>query len=116
MNETVETNKGGLWVGLVIGGAIGAVSSLLIAPQTGAKLRKNIWSMYRTWQDKTTEIASTLCSKTDEVTSKISDKTEDIASKMSNKTEEIASSVSDTSKSIADYVSQKTAEIVDKKN
>ncbi|CAN7183531.1 YtxH domain-containing protein [Paenibacillus sp. LjRoot153] len=78
MSETVETNKGGLWLGLVIGGAVGAITSLLIAPKAGSKLRKDLWSTYRTWQDKTKEFASSVSENSKALAESVSQKTEDL--------------------------------------
>ena len=104
MSEAVETNKSGLMVGLLLGGAIGAVTSLLIAPKAGAKLRQDLWNTYQTWLDKTSQIASTLNNKTDEVVSKMSDKTEDIVSTVSDKANDLVDTVKENKQLVADSV------------
>ncbi|CAN7734274.1 YtxH domain-containing protein [Paenibacillus sp. LjRoot56] len=91
MSEVVETNKGGLWLGLMIGGAVGAIASLLVAPKAGSKLRQDLMSTYRTWQDKTKELASSV----------------------SESSKALAETLSDSSKALAETVSQKTEDLVD---
>ncbi|KRF01746.1 hypothetical protein ASG89_25650 [Paenibacillus sp. Soil766] len=78
MSEAVETNKGGLFLGLVIGGAVGAITSLLIAPKAGSKLRKDLWNTYRTWQDKTKAIASSVSESSKALADTVSQKTEEL--------------------------------------
>ncbi|MDR6554300.1 YtxH domain-containing protein [Paenibacillus qinlingensis] len=102
MSEAVETNKGGFFVGLLLGGAVGAVTSLLMAPKAGEKLRKDLWSTYQTWLDKSSQIASTLSNKTEEVVSKVSDKTDDIVSTVSDKTEDMVTKVTDKATHLVD--------------
>jgi gas vesicle protein len=104
MSEKVETNKGGLLLGLMIGGAVGAITSLLIAPKAGSKLRKDLWSTYRTWQDRTSQMASTLGHKTEDVVSKISEKTVDLASTVSDKTKDLTDTVKENQQRVTDSV------------
>ncbi|KRE73800.1 YtxH domain-containing protein [Paenibacillus sp. Soil750] len=78
MSEVVETNKGGLWLGLMIGGAVGAIASLLVAPKAGSKLRQDLMSTYRTWQDKTKELASSVSESSKALAETVSQKTEDL--------------------------------------
>lgn len=78
MSEVVETNKGGLWLGLMIGGAVGAITSLLIAPKAGSKLREDLMSTYRIWQDKTKELATSVSESSKALAESVSQKTEDL--------------------------------------
>lgn len=116
MSEAVETNKGGLMVGLLIGGAVGMVTSLLIAPKSGSKLRQDLWSIYRSWQDKTSQLASTLSTQAEAAASKISEKTEDVMSSVSDTAKDITSTVSDKAKDIASTVSDKSKSFTDSGN
>jgi gas vesicle protein len=104
MSEAVETNKGGLLLGLVIGGAVGAITSLLIAPKAGAKLRKDLWSTYRTWQDKTKEIASTVCENSKNLADTVSQKTEDIVDTAKEKTENLVDTAKESQHRVTDSI------------
>ncbi|MCY9696075.1 YtxH domain-containing protein [Paenibacillus alginolyticus] len=114
MSEAVGTNKGGLLLGLVIGGAVGAITSLLLAPKAGSELREDLSNTYRTFNDKTSQLASAVGQKTQDIISTVSDKTQDIASVVSEKTQEAASAVSEKTKDIANTVSHQASEAVDK--
>ncbi|MGO4272581.1 YtxH domain-containing protein [Paenibacillus sp. TAF58] len=94
MSEAVGTNKGGLLLGLVIGGAVGAITSLLLAPKAGSELREDLSNTYRTFNDKTSQLASAVGQRTQDIVSTVSDKTQDIASAVSEKTKDMANSVS----------------------
>ncbi|NRF92187.1 YtxH domain-containing protein [Paenibacillus frigoriresistens] len=114
MSEAVGTNKGGLLLGLVIGGAVGAITSLLLAPKAGSELREDLSNTYRTFNDKTSQLASAVGQKTQDIVSTVSDKTQDIASVVSEKTQEAASAVSEKTKDIANTISHQASEAVDK--
>ncbi|WP_261303762.1 YtxH domain-containing protein [Paenibacillus andongensis] len=114
MSEAVGTNKGGLLLGLVIGGAVGAITSLLLAPKAGSELREDLSNTYRTFNDKTSQLASAVGQKTQEIVSTVSDKTQDIASAVSEKTQEVASAVSEKTKDMASSVSHQATEAIDK--
>lgn len=114
MSEAVGTNKGGLLLGLVIGGAVGAVTSLLLAPKAGSELREDLSNTYRTFNDKTSQLASAVGQKTQDIVSTVSDKTQDIVSAVSEKTQEVASAVSEKTKDMAGSVSHQATEAADK--
>lgn len=64
-NATMEQKKnGGLLKGMIIGGAVGAVSALLLAPKSGIKLREDISTKYRSLNDKTQDIAKSVSDHT----------------------------------------------------
>ncbi|MNW01971.1 YtxH-like protein [compost metagenome] len=96
MSEVVETNKSGLWLGLMIGGAVGAITSLLIAPKAGNKLREDLMNTYRTWQDKTKEIATSVSESTKAIAESVSQKTEDLVDTAKETAKESQHRVTDT--------------------
>jgi gas vesicle protein len=51
-------------IGAVVGGLLGAMTALLLAPKSGRELRKDIAEGYETISDKTHEIVSTVSDKT----------------------------------------------------
>lgn len=98
MSEVVETNKGGLWLGLMIGGAVGAITSLLIAPKAGNKLREDLMNTYRTWQDKTKEIATSVSESTKAIAESVGQKTEELVDTAKAKTENLVDTAKETAK------------------
>ncbi|MEC0225930.1 YtxH domain-containing protein [Paenibacillus alba] len=110
MSEAVGTNKGGLLLGLVIGGAVGAVASLLFAPKAGSELREDLSNTYRTLNDKTSKLASTVGQKTQEIVSSVCETTQDIAATASEKAKDIVSTVSEKSQEIG----SKASDVIDK--
>ncbi|MDU0205046.1 YtxH domain-containing protein [Paenibacillus sp. MAH-36] len=109
MSETVETNRSGLLLGLVIGGAIGAVASLLLAPKKGAELRDNLTTTYRNLSDKTNQFAAALGQKTKEMAAKTADKTEEMAEKLSDKTQDLAEIAGDKVQEFGEKASEKAS-------
>jgi gas vesicle protein len=55
-NKDPEVNVTGVVVGMLIGGLVGAVTMLLLAPQSGADTRKQIQSRGIELRDRTNEI------------------------------------------------------------
>jgi gas vesicle protein len=51
-------------IGAVVGGLLGAMTALLLAPKSGRELRKDIAEGFETISDKTHQIASTVSEKT----------------------------------------------------
>jgi gas vesicle protein len=73
-------------IGAVVGGLLGAMAALLLAPKSGSELRKDIAEGYETISDKTQQIASTVSEKTTAIaktaaaqTSEWVDKAKDVA-------------------------------------
>jgi gas vesicle protein len=74
-------------IGAVVGGLLGAMTALLLAPKSGRELRKDIAEGYETISDKTLQIAGTVSDKTSAIlktttaqTSEWVDKAKDVAS------------------------------------
>jgi gas vesicle protein len=109
MSETVETNRSGLLLGLVIGGAVGAVASLLLAPKKGAELRDNLTTTYRNLYDKTNEFAAALGQKTKEMAAK----TGDISEQTSEKAKDIGEKASERTRDFAEKASSKVQEVAE---
>jgi gas vesicle protein len=79
--ETKETKKSGLLLGIVIGGAVGAVSALLIAPKSGTEMREDISNKYRSLNDKTQQLAANIGQKTQDIADTISSQTTSLVDK-----------------------------------
>jgi gas vesicle protein len=89
-------------------------ADLLLAPKAGSELREDLSNTYRTFNDKTSQLASAVGQKTQDIVSTVSDKTQDIASAVSEKTQEVASAVSEKTKDMAGSVSHHATEAADK--
>lgn len=90
-----KTNGKGFAVGAVVGGLLGAVTALLLAPKTGKELRSDVAEQYGKISDKTVEIAGTVSTKSQEIAGTVSAKTQVIAGTVSTKSKEIAKTVSE---------------------
>ncbi|MEX2461880.1 MAG: YtxH domain-containing protein [Paenibacillaceae bacterium] len=73
-------------IGAVVGGLLGAMAGLLLAPKSGRELRQDITEQYGTISEKTQQIASTVGEKTANIaktasmhTSEWVDKAKDVA-------------------------------------
>jgi gas vesicle protein len=73
-------------MGAVVGGLLGAMAALLLAPKSGRELRQDISNQYETISEKTQQIASTVGEKTATIaktattqTSEWVDKAKDVA-------------------------------------
>jgi len=53
-------------VGALFGGLVGGITALLLAPKTGAKMRKELAKKYCSVSDKTCELIEGVCSHTSE--------------------------------------------------
>lgn len=61
-----ENTGNGLLLGTIVGGAIGVVATLLLAPKSGAKMRQDISDRIQAACQKTKEIAATIGDTTKE--------------------------------------------------
>lgn len=65
-----SNGKKGFAVGALLGGLLGGVTALLLAPKSGVKLRKDIAKKYQCISDKTCEYADEVCEQTLELVDK----------------------------------------------
>lgn len=78
-------------LGAVVGGVLGAVTALLLAPKSGRELRSDLNEQYHTISDKTQTIASDVSKRTKELASEVSEKSQEYV----GKAKDIASSVAE---------------------
>ena len=104
MNQTPENNKGGLLKGMLIGGAIGAAASLLMAPKSGAALREDLSNAVNSLGEKTRDLASTLKQRTANAADTISIQ----ASELSEKAQEGKQIVADTIQTVKEDMQGKS--------
>ncbi|WP_409340693.1 YtxH domain-containing protein [Paenibacillus sp. MBLB4367] len=100
MSEAAETNKGGLWLGLLIGGALGAAASLLLAPKSGSALREDLSNTYKSLHEKKRRLASTVKEKAQDVANSIGNH----ASELSEKAKEGKQIVADTVQAVKEDI------------
>jgi len=74
-------DTGGTIKGAIIGGVIGAVAALLLAPKSGRELRSDICDRYSTVQDRTKQLLSDATSKTQEIAKQVGQQASDMADK-----------------------------------
>jgi gas vesicle protein len=79
--EIKETKKNGLLKGIIIGSSVGAVTTLLLAPKSGTKIRGEISSTYRVLNEKTLQLASTIGQKTQELVKTVCEQTTELVDK-----------------------------------
>lgn len=89
-----ETKSSGLLLGTVIGGTVGVIATLLLAPKSGAQMRGELLNKYQS-----------LCSKT-----------KDIASRVGNTTKEVVESVKEEASSLAEHAKKSNQSIKDSFN
>lgn len=73
--------KGGMLKGALIGGAIGAVAALLLAPKPGRELRSDIRNRYTDVQDRTRQMLNDAGEKTQMLARQVGDQASHIIDK-----------------------------------
>ncbi|MBD2868016.1 YtxH domain-containing protein [Paenibacillus arenilitoris] len=84
-----EQTGSGVVLGAIIGGAVGAVSALLLAPKSGAELREDISGKWQSVSQKTKEMASAVGRQTKTLASKIGDEASDLAGQAKKSNENV---------------------------
>ncbi|MGM0883115.1 MAG: YtxH domain-containing protein [Bacillota bacterium] len=73
-----ENAGNGVLLGTLIGGAIGVVSALLLAPKSGAKLREDLSNKIQSISQKTKDIATTVGQHTKDLAGNIKDEASEL--------------------------------------
>lgn len=81
-------------IGAVVGGVMGAVAALLLAPKSGKELRADIADQAQQLGSKTQKLAETVSSKTQVLAKQVTDQTGELL----HKAKEMAESVSEEMK------------------
>jgi gas vesicle protein len=105
MKATAETNKSRLWLGLLVGGAIGATASSLLTPKSGTKLREELSSTYRSLNEKRNELSLVVKEKAKDLATNIAIH----ASELSNKTNEGKNILVDSLQNAKDDIRDKSS-------
>lgn len=69
------------FIGAVVGGVLGALTALVLAPKSGKELRSDISGQYDKISDKTVEIAGNVSAKTQEIAKAVGVHTGEIVGK-----------------------------------
>jgi gas vesicle protein len=98
-------------MGAVVGGLLGAMAALLLAPKSGRELRQDITEQYGTLSEKTQQIANTVSEKTQQIASTVGEKTAIIAKTATthttewvDKAKDVAGTVKDVAGTVIDEV------------
>ena len=91
-------------IGAVVGGLLGAMAALLLAPKSGRELRQDITEQYGAVSDKTQQIASTVSEKTLQIANTVGEKTASIAKSATSQTTEWVDKAKDVAGTVMDEV------------
>lgn len=91
-------------IGAVVGGLLGAMAALLLAPKSGRELRQDITEQYSSVSDKTQQVASTVSEKTLQIASTVGEKTANIAKTATTHTTEWIDRAKDVAGTVIDEV------------
>ena len=109
-----ESKSSGVLLGTVIGGAMGIIATLLLAPKSGAKMREDLSNKYHSLCEKTKEIASTVGDRTKEIATTVGDTTKDIVETVKDEASSLAQQAKESNQNIKNSFSSTTDEIKDK--
>lgn len=104
----------GTWKGVFVGGVVGAAAALLLAPQSGRKLRERMKRSAHGMYDKTAEVTQSVRDKTAELAKDIRDKTVEIKNNVQEKTVELARDTADKTSEAVKAAGDKVESISDR--
>lgn len=90
-----ENANSGVFVGAVIGGAVGAVTALLFAPKTGEQLRSEIGRQLQAFGSRTKEMASTIGAHAKELATTVGTHAKELADNVGEQAKETGGKVQD---------------------
>lgn len=105
-----ESSSNGVWIGAIVGGAIGAITALLLAPKTGASLREDLSGKFKAINEKTKDIAAAVGQNTKEFVTTVRKNTKDLANDIKEEAGDLAGHAK---KSNMDSLSTEKVEIED---
>jgi len=98
-----ETRSSGVLLGTVIGGTVGVIAALLLAPKSGAKMREDLSNKYQT-----------LCSKTKDMVSKVGDTTKEVVKSVKEEATSLAQHAKRSNENIKEAITSSTDNMQDK--
>ncbi|GIP40026.1 hypothetical protein J31TS4_33060 [Paenibacillus sp. J31TS4] len=96
----------GMLTGVVVGGAIGAVGALLLAPKTGPEMRKDLAERLSTMSDKTKSVAADVGQRTSELAKNIGSQTSGIVGMAKDATQGVMSEVKSWKSDVAETAAE----------
>lgn len=91
-------------LGAFVGGVIGALAALLLAPKSGRELREDISEQYHQVSEKTKVLASDMSRKSQQIVHDVSEKTQAIAQEVSAKGQELAHKAKEIGTKVAEEI------------
>ena len=97
-----EQSNNGVLLGTIIGGAIGVISALLLAPKSGAELREDLSAKFQSISEKTKDVAASVGKNTKEVASTIKEEASELVDHAKKSNQNILNSLSSTKEDMMD--------------
>jgi gas vesicle protein len=79
MSSQTNVSRKGLVIGSLLGGIVGAVTALFVAPKSGKELRQDIQNQAIDVKDKTVDVADTAKEKVNEMSTLVKDKSANVS-------------------------------------
>lgn len=98
-----ESKASSLLLGTVIGGAVGVLAALLLAPKSGEEMREDLAHKYQS-----------MCSKTKEIASTVGDKAKDIVETVKAEASDLADQAKESNQRIAETIGTSTTDLKNK--
>lgn len=77
-NNQTARSGGGLLKGMLIGGAVGAATALLLAPKTGREMRSDLKNRYSDMSQRSKQMLSDVSAKAKEKASQVTEQASDL--------------------------------------
>ncbi|CAM4323776.1 YtxH domain-containing protein [Paenibacillus alkaliterrae] len=97
-----QQTSNGLLLGAIVGGAIGAISALLLAPKSGAKFREDLANTCQAISQKTKDIASNVGQSTKDFASTIKEEATEMVDHAKQSNQKVMDSLSTTKEDVKD--------------
>jgi len=104
-NQVKASGSNGLLLGMIIGGAVGAISTLLLAPKTGSEMRETLCNKYSELTEKTGDLVSAIGEKSQKIAHTVGSEASDLLQQAKQSSERVADHV----RSAKDDIEQKAA-------
>jgi gas vesicle protein len=91
-------------LGAVVGGVIGAVSALLLAPKTGKELRSDLSDQYQNVSERTQKLANDVSERTQKIAADVNERTQKLAGEVNVRSQEIAGKAKDVASTVTSEI------------
>jgi gas vesicle protein len=93
-------------IGTLVGGIVGALTALFLAPKSGKELREDLNDQAYLLREKTESLRETAIEKSSEITSTVKDKTSALSKKVSEQSQGLVSKVKGIKSDVEDEQSE----------